>query len=381
MSTDKVGFIYQEEKHFKGLNTLRFLAAFLVVLHHSESMKLKNDLPYLGEISLFHNGTLAVNFFFVLSGFLITYFLLKEKRKTSSINIKHFYLKRVLRIFPLYFLLVIFGTLVVPFLIDHLNINYDIPYTFGESWYFYVFFVPCLVTFYYGHHLLEPLWSIGVEMFFYVIWPPLMKYLKVSLLVILLSVIIIRIGLLLMVDCIDMPAVISYLIKIYSIEAMAIGGLGAYFVFFSKKEISSCYIFKAGFQYFFVFLFLVYLFFNKNIDNTIWNFIFKTQIFSNLILQFIFLYIIISFSFCQTNLCNKENKTLSYFGEISYGIYMYHTSVIAVAIMLFQKFEISNNIFVFNFIYYAFIIGSTLLIAHLSKKYFEDYFLKLMKKK
>ena len=160
---------------FEGLNTLRFFAAFLVVMHHSEVIKLKNGIDNLEWLSLFRNGNNAVTFFFVLSGFLITYLLLKECGKTGKIRVRNFYLKRVLRIWPLYFLLVAIGTVALPAAFSILNIDYAMPYSLSQSWYYYVFFLPGLVTFFYGHHLLEPLWSIGVEEVFYLIWAPLFK--------------------------------------------------------------------------------------------------------------------------------------------------------------------------------------------------------------
>ncbi|MCC8145694.1 MAG: hypothetical protein LIO93_04475 [Bacteroidales bacterium] len=55
--------LYKNITYFKGLNTLRFFAAFLVLIHHAEGMKIKNGLAALPSISLFHNGTYAVAFF------------------------------------------------------------------------------------------------------------------------------------------------------------------------------------------------------------------------------------------------------------------------------------------------------------------------------
>lgn len=107
--------MYKEITHFKGLNTLRFIAASLVVLHHSATIGRKYELFNIENFSLFRNGANAVSFFFVLSGFLITYLLLKEKKQTKTISIKSFYLRRVKRIWPLYFLLIFIGTIFLPF--------------------------------------------------------------------------------------------------------------------------------------------------------------------------------------------------------------------------------------------------------------------------
>lgn len=145
-------------------------------------------------------------------------------------------MKRILRIWPLYYLLVLLGTVIIPFFINSFHIDYEIPYTLGQVWYFYVFFLPGLVTFYYGHHLLEPLWSIGVEELFYLMWAPLFKYIKKNILALLLSVIAIKSILLMVPFFIQTSALYDTLVSIHCFEAMAVGGLGAYFVFHTKKR-------------------------------------------------------------------------------------------------------------------------------------------------
>ena len=134
--------MYQTIRYFKGLNALRFFAAFLVVLHHAEQIRLKYGMFNLKQLSLFNNGGIAVTFFFVLSGFLITYLLLKEQAYTSSISIGKFYTRRVLRIWPLYFLLVIIGTVFIPFILKIVDFNYEMPYDFKNVILYYVFFLP-----------------------------------------------------------------------------------------------------------------------------------------------------------------------------------------------------------------------------------------------
>ncbi|MDR0972009.1 MAG: acyltransferase [Bacteroidales bacterium] len=192
--------MYKDISFFKGLNQLRFFAALLVLIHHSETIRLKYGLFNLEYLSFFQNGYNAVLFFFVLSGFLITYLLLKEEKEKDSISVKQFYLKRVRRIWPLYFLLVVFGTLIMPYLFQVFNIPYQMPYTFNQVWYYFVFFLPCLVLFFYGHHFLEPLWSIGVEEIFYLIWAPLFKYFKKHILKILFLIIGLKVLLMLLAD-------------------------------------------------------------------------------------------------------------------------------------------------------------------------------------
>ena len=348
---------YKNISFFGGLNALRFFAAFLVVMHHSETIRAKNNLFNLDWLSLFKNGGNAVSFFFVLSGFLITYLLLKEKRKTGTINVKQFYLRRILRIWPLYFLLVIIGTLLLPIVFRVLHINYIMPYSFGHVWYYFVFFLPGLVTFFFGHHLLEPLWSIGVEEVFYLMWAPLFRFFKKNILCLLISVIVIKVFLQISALYIFKNDLFIFLMDTYRFEAMAVGGLGAYFIYNRRNSLLQSFIFKLPIQIFTYSLLLIFLTFNINIHNPIWNLIFKGTIASPFLLYFLFLYLIIGVSVLNEKSILKFNsRILSYLGEISYGIYMYHMLILFAIIQFFkshfeeiiEKIEVENMILIRN---------------------------------
>lgn len=372
---------YKSITYFKGLNTLRFIAAYLVLIHHAEQIRVKNGFEDIQWLSLFRNGDHAVTFFFVLSGFLITYLLLKENYKTKSISIKNFYMKRVLRIWPLYFLMVIIGTLILPFCFDLFNIDYEMPYTFEQVWYYFLFFLPSLVTFFFGHHLLEPLWSIGVEEIFYLIWAPLFKFLKKYILCILFIIISVKIALYLCIENnIITDDLIIHLIRTLRFEAMSIGGLGAYFIFNRRKNISDLYIYKRPIQFIIYSVLLIFFLFNHNIDNTIWNSIFRIPIISSLIVNFLFLYLIIGVSMIDQSIIKLENKIFSYLGEISYGIYMYHMISIFTVILFLKNILISLNPILSATIFYILVTIVVIIISAISKRYFEDPFLRIKKK-
>jgi len=371
---------YKNISFFKGLNSLRFFAAFLVVMHHSETIREKNGLFNFEWLGLFKNGVHAVTFFFVLSGFLITYLLLKESHKTGTVSIKHFYVKRMLRIWPLYFLLVIIGALLVPEVFGLLHINYVMPYTFGQTWFYFIFFLPGLVTFFFGHHLLEPLWSIGIEEVFYLIWAPIFKIGKHKILPILLSIIALKIMLMLMAQFWIKDALFVYMVNIFSFEAMSIGGLGAYFIFHRKNSLSEMLLYKLPVQLIIYSLLIIYLIFHSNIDHPVWNFIFKTPILSGLFVDFLFLYLIVGVSLIDNNIFKFRNKLLSYLGEISYGIYMYHLIIIFAIIQFLKKYLIGLDPVLSTLLFYSIVIVSVISVASVSKIVFENYFLNLKKK-
>ena len=164
--------------YFPNLNGLRFIAAFFVIINHTE--QLKRNFGLGDVVSPFAKicGKLGVMLFFVLSGFLITYLLLSEEKKFKNINSKKFYVRRFLRIAPLYFLIVF----TVYFIIQKFSF-WEIPKmpnpikdNFFETLLLHIVFLPNLVTAIYGFlPYIAPAWSVGTEEQVYLIWPFLLK--------------------------------------------------------------------------------------------------------------------------------------------------------------------------------------------------------------
>ncbi len=96
-----------------GLNTLRFLAFLSIFFFHT-------------EVS-FSYGYLGVDFFFVLSSLLLTFLAFKEIEETGRFSKKKFFVRRALRIFPLYFLVVISSFLLLPVIAAHFNQTLSLP--------------------------------------------------------------------------------------------------------------------------------------------------------------------------------------------------------------------------------------------------------------
>lgn len=368
--------MYRSIAYFKGLDTLRFLAALSVVIHHSESMRLKNGLATLGPLSLLHNGHTAVIFFFVLSGFLITYLLLRERRRTGRVRVGCFYLRRVLRIWPLYWLLVLTGTLVVPAVLGVLGADIPISYTLGQTWGWFLLFLPGLVTFHYGHHLLEPLWSIGVEELFYLIWAPLFRFVRKHVLWLLLGVIGVKAALLALPLLTPMPEIYRFLVETYCFEAMAVGGLGAWWLFRARRPLSRSRWFDRRVQGAIYLLLGVYWCFNANITHPAWRALFDVPILSGLLVETMFLYLILGVAVAENGLIRLPEGVLARLGRISYGIYMYHTLVISAVIFLLKRYPFASP-GLQQGVFYVAVIGGVIGVAGLSKRHFENYFLGL----
>ncbi len=154
------------------LNSVRAIAALMVVISHLELRK-PGNLAQVKPLLAF--GGIGVSIFFVLSGFLITYLLLKEKEGTGQIKIKHFYIRRILRIWPLYFLVLIFGYFVVPIIMP--DYYQSSPTFFTLKGFFLNAFFLTGVTYVLKLTpiIISIIWSIGIEEQFYIFWPWIIK--------------------------------------------------------------------------------------------------------------------------------------------------------------------------------------------------------------
>jgi peptidoglycan/LPS O-acetylase OafA/YrhL len=368
--------------YFNGLNALRFFAAYGVVLHHAEQIRMKYGMFHLKPYILFNNGSIAVDFFFVLSGFLITYLLLKEQYKSGKVSVKKFYMRRILRIWPLYFLLVFTGTLLVPRLIAVAGYDYDMPYRFSDTFGYFLFFMPFMVNLKYGHHLLEPLWSIGVEEIFYLLWAPLFKFFKNHILKIILTVIFVKLLLSLIVYRIEIQNIFIQILLTLKFEAMAIGGLGAYYIFNRTKAISQSALFSRPIQ-FILFLFIIARLFFCNYLTSRFRFfdlLISTPVFSDYLLMFIFIWLIINIALNTQSIIKLNNKQLNFLGEISYGIYMYHMLVIFGITWICKDYLNRMPGILSTLVFYFILTIGVILIAYGSKRFFENYFMRLKAK-
>jgi peptidoglycan/LPS O-acetylase OafA/YrhL len=160
--------------NFPDLDGWRFVAFFSVFLFHASDTSvehLKDHPVYTAVKRLASNGPLGVDFFFVLSGFLIIYLLIEEKRTTGRIDAKNFYIRRILRIFPLYYLCLFIGFVLLPLA----RAKMGQPPSGNPDWRYYVVFLSNLneavgnaVP---GEATLGVLWSVCVEEQFYLTVP------------------------------------------------------------------------------------------------------------------------------------------------------------------------------------------------------------------
>ena len=331
---------------------LRFFLAITVVIYHIPDTSKNIGLAFFNDLAIFHKGGVAVYYFFSLSGFLIIRNLYLENNR-GWVNLRKFFVRRMLRLWPLYYVVIIFGLFTYQVLIPILGVNYETDYSVKELLLYYIFFLPNVFNALYKvGGILNITWSIGIEEQFYIIFPFIFlmfrKNIKMSLftlLLLLLSILFINES--------------FYKHQNYYFYFIA-GGLFAILaeqgrlVFLKSRFISA------------LILFLVTFFTNL--------FVFKDGRYSHIAYLLIANLLIVSLAYYPIFLFDKLK--LNYLGEISYGIYMLHMivttfwlygiKVIDLDTYLDDTFLIALNNVV--------ILAVTIYLSHLSYKYFESLF-------
>lgn len=157
---------YREVRFFGSLNGLRVLCVFMVMWHHSPARGSLDD-----PNKLLNAGYTGVDFFFVLSGFLITTLLLREEARHGRFSLPDFYWRRILRIVPLYFFVVSAVSGYYILVQGEWQYLSDLPY-------YYLFLSNFMGDD--GIRLLSITWSLAVEEQYYLVWPVILLLLPVA---------------------------------------------------------------------------------------------------------------------------------------------------------------------------------------------------------
>lgn len=353
--------------HFPGLNGVRFFAALLVIIDHTELFKSYLDLPTLWANSYSaYLGAFGVSIFFVLSGFLITYLLLEEN-KEGPIQIKDFYIRRILRIWPLYYLLVLLGFFVIPHL-SFLHVPlYSSEMSHSLDRFFLFFGLAANVAFVYFPTVAfaNILWSVAVEEQFYLFWPHVLK-IKQKLLGVMLFLLFLY--LMLKFYAGEFGPKFEELVIRSRFSSMIIGGIGAYLLFHQKVFIQ--FLYHRLVQVALLLLFVVVGMDWIDFKSLIWM---KDELISLVLCG-----LIINVASNTQSIINLENSVFSYLGKLSYGLYVYHLFAVVLvlkglpALLPIQEWS--------PWISYPVTLGSILIlttgISHFSYTYFESYFLR-----
>ncbi len=363
--------------YFEYLDVVRFSAAFMIIILHAYEAW----CGWYGKLGILTGGTykdltnggtflhqfiknlgLGVDIFFLISGFLITYILLEEKKRFNTIQIKKFIIRRTLRIWPLYFLLII----IAPILVS--SVNASTPNYLANIFFVGNFEIIQAAKWPYPF---AHFWSICIEEHFYLVWPFIILFIPNRYLLRTFSILIftsIAFRLYTYYNS-EHPWYTLFLHTISRIDVLVIGAIGAYFysrkpftfklnritrvLFFSLLIISLCIepvvkwnsVFLAGFKKFFYIGIIAVLLLDYNFN----------PMFKHIL---------------------KKKSFIHYLGKVSYGIYMYGNVLLLIVIKkIMWKFQINNA-----WAFFAIVIFLSLAVPIISYELFEKKILKLNKR-
>lgn len=366
--------------YFPNLNGVRFIAAFSVLIHHIEQVKEVFKVPNFYDNHLIKNmGKLGVDLFFVLSGFLITYLLLHEKGRFGRIDTRNFYIRRILRIWPLYFLIVILAFFVfpnIPFFVPPNNEIAFMAHNFYRRLSLFLLVLPNIgFILYNSPYLAAQTWSIGVEEQFYYLWPWIVKNFSWKRL--LLTITVFCLGTFTVFYIYynwvgntqyanNVPEIVRFFFSQFRIITLMTGGACAMLVYYKKERILNGL-------------------FRKEVQMLVYGVLILSLAtgfhISGLNLEYyglFFGYFILNLAANPRSIVNLEYSWISYLGKISYGIYIYQTAFIVASVHLIQGIFGGNlSPLIFNLIVYPLSAFLTIGVSALSYRYFETPFLNL----
>lgn len=358
---------------FPGLNGLRFMAAALVVIMHVHLNQGRMGLPALPEWPVLLKGFAAVSFFFTLSGFLITYLLLGERAKTGTIHIRNFYLRRVFRIWPLYFIVVTLGMFFYWKLVPALGLDFETNYSPGLAVVLYVFFLANLMnSLYHVGGMLHITWSIAVEEQFYLFWAPLVKRFQGAtvLLIIGVSTVSVVISMCNAANLFGLPEHWQVFVHTLQFHYMGIGAGFAYLLYHHKERLlRSPWFHHKGVQAILLsILAAYYLLYHKSVMG---------EVLTPIPMGLLYAWLIVNVGANHRAIVTFENRVLNYLGKISYGIYMYHMPVVYAVAFLFTKMAMTAPSWLYFPLYYGLTLGLAIAMAAGSYRWLEKPLLAL----
>lgn len=367
-----------KRRYITQLDALRFFAAFLTAAFHGDILKLvfaSPDRPLERDWS--HLGANCVTFFFVLSGFVITWLLLGERARSHTVDVTAFYMRRVFRIWPLYYLIVALGLFVVPhlpglFLPDRLYS--DLAGLTGGALFMWLTFFPNLskVEWIVPQLLASHTWSIGMEEQFYAFWPWLVKKIRRpewGMLIILGLFLILR-----YLVCPFMPSwTFVKALEYFRFDCMAVGGLVAAYYYHGHWQTRPTFLQNPAILYALAIACLVLTLMPDPMP----------RVYYFPILSVLYGALILALALQPYRMDWLNHPALRYLGAISYGIYMYNVLACVLAINVMQRLG-GGTLHLFveapvlsNLIYYTLCLGLTVGMSALSYRFLETPFLRL----
>lgn len=355
------------KRYFNTFDAMRFFAFSAVLLHHTRFL----SIP--GLECLQHSGGLSVSLFFTLSGFLITYTILEEKQRTGRLQLRHFFIRRILRIWPLFFLMVGFAYC-TPYILRLAGISAS-GEGYAPDWRMSALFMEnykiILEEQLPNTSPLPVMWSLCVEEHFYILLGIVFYFMNIRHTPLFLAVSLVicflaRIGFLAMGwDTLDLSTNLDY---------FAYGAIPAYLLVchgptFERQVMRLKYRYKYALIGATAILFFAVpqLRLSPVVDCLVVNNLFG-----------ILFALIICFTIPSENRIKIGRKNLlSRLGKLSYGQYLYHTVVISFLLQLSKRLGVDLQQTASSAVFFIVALILVIVISQVSYQFFESKFLQL----
>ena len=305
--------------YLPNLTPLRGLAAIAVVLFHKVTLysSINPDKGGFDKLidGIFNKGSLGVNFFFTLSGFLITYLLVREVESKGKFDALRFLIRRALRIWPVYIVVALCGFVIMssdghnPLYFATFLSNFDEILNGAQS----------------GNHVLTVLWSVSIEEQFYIAWAVILGLtaLKPKFFPHVFAAVIVATVAFRWMNMGDERVLYYHTLSV--ISDMAIGGMLAIAVLRDHKLVQSIRN-MAKWQIMLIYLIGVGFILTHNM-------IMKDELYvvDRLVTGVFWAFIICEQCIAANSIVKSSSiPFLEYLGKISYGIYAYHLIIFFV---------------------------------------------------
>lgn len=354
--------------YFQNIDALRFIAFVLVFTSHVLFSNATALQPLVLNINkwLAPYSYIGICFFFTLSAFLITWILLTEIKNHQKIKLHHFYIRRSLRIWPLYFLIIFIAYLVLPTLnitsSELPNIIWLLSFTFN----YYLQLSDAHFLFF-----LAFLWTIAIEEQFYFVWGLVMRFFHKSL---PLATLLLFFIYLIFIALRENNIVHSmYYNTLNYLPNFALGAFLAHTCFYKTSPFSLLEKMPRVFWGCVYLSLLILLLFFQKVQVTVLEHAARQVVFA-------FFFCLVLFDQCFNDHALfklGKQKQLNYLGKISYGLYCWHGIAITAVKKLSQTINPNETRWDAMLIYPLLSFVITVLLAVISYTLFERKFLKL----
>jgi len=377
MSLPESSPLSSQRYYLPQLDGLRFFAFLLVFIHHFwKPQDHFGNIPWivlpLQKVQEF--GWMGVDLFLVLSAFLITNLLLLERERYGRISLKDFYIRRTLRIWPLYYFMVLIGFVVSPLLGGDMR-DPETLILIKQHLAPYLIFLGNVSAGFFGYadsRYLSHLWTISLEEQFYVLWPLLLcmlvakrRLLYVSLAALLgLAIYLRAYGVL-----VDAAHPLIWTNLLTRLDPLVLGCLLA---IYRMKHVSD-----GRFDYLkslagFVLIGMVT--FSPSVEQQTWHILWQ--------------YFAVALGFClivDSAISKKiylqdiilSNIVLVWLGKLCYGLYVYHLFGINIGKKISRSFNFENYAALEYLVAFGLSLLVTILASWISYQLIEKQFLKL----